>query len=350
MFAKHRPRTLARSRTSPSDIHQDETIESPSSVVAVDASTIETTITPAPASTLRRTTSLIRLSTSLDGKAKVAIGDSPSPPKIREARPGVGLQRSQSAISPSNSPAIGSAQPLLRSQKPSMPGRSRDSRTWEFYCDSSARDALTEQAQREQSGSAVGAISLIRSRSNKALASNPNKRNARPEKRESAKRLKADGKQSQNRKFSRTQSSVARLQTVKSTSREQTDESNQKPGKSGSQLQVDHDGDSDKENWEPGTQLRRPRKTLGPSSRAILEESLRVPSQSSSLDALMRRGRNSPRKTKRKSAIVDDETQQIGEPVDKDVEQFMNGSELAGEPDDLDCVQNLLSLSQGNWQ
>ena len=39
--------------------------------------------------------------------------------------------------------------------------RSRDARTWEFYCDSDARNALTEQAEREEKGSATAAIGLI---------------------------------------------------------------------------------------------------------------------------------------------------------------------------------------------
>ena len=45
----------------------------------------------------------------------------------------------------------------------SMSGRSRGARTWEFYCDSDARNALTEQAEREESGSATAAFEMIRS-------------------------------------------------------------------------------------------------------------------------------------------------------------------------------------------
>ena len=44
-----------------------------------------------------------------------------------------------------------------------MSGRSRGARTWEFYCDSGARNASTEQAEREESGSATAAIEMIRS-------------------------------------------------------------------------------------------------------------------------------------------------------------------------------------------
>lgn len=229
-----------------------------------------------------------------------------------------------------------------------MPGRSRDARTWEFYCDSSARDALTEQAEREQSGSAVGAIGLIRSRSNRALASNSNKRNARPEKCESMKRLKADGKQAHKRKLNRTQSSVARLQTVDGKPRETTADRSKKPLKPGSPLEADHDGDSDKENWEPGTQSRTERRrpntqqtSLSRTASSVLKESLKIPSQSSSLDTLMNRTEYIPRGLQKEFDVVSDEN--VIEEADE------TQSESRREPDELDCVKNLLSLSQGNW-
>ncbi len=346
--AKHRLSTLVRSLSSPFDISQDQPSGSPSSVALADASAVGKTDKPASASTLRRTQSLIRLSTSLEGKAEVAIGNSPSPPKLRAPRPSNGLQRSQSAIAP-NEPTANKMFPDVIPQTSSMPGRSRDARTWEFYCDSSARDALTEQAEREQSGSAVGAIGLIRSRSNRALASNPNKRNARPEKRESIKRLKAD-KQARKRKLSRTQSSVARLQTVNGNPRETAANRSEKPRKPGSHLEADHDGDSDKENWEPGTQSRterrRPNTQQTSSSRSapsILKESLKIPSQSSSLDTLMNRTEYVPRGLQIKSAVASDAQKHADEHL---VEE---GDETPRELDELDCVQNLLSLSQGNW-
>jgi len=347
--AKHRLSTLVRSLSPPFDILQDQFSGSPSSVALADASAVGNTDKPASASTLRRTQSLIRLSTSLEGKAEVAIGNSPSPPKLHAPRPSSGLQRSQSAIEP-NEPTANRISPDLIPQTSSMPGRSRDARTWEFYCDSSARDALTEQAEREQSGSAVGAIGLIRSRSNRALASNPNKRNARPEKRESIKRLKAEDKQARKRRLSRTQSSVARLQTVNGNPRETAADRSEKPRKPGSHLDADHDGDSDKENWEPGTQSRterrRPNTQQTSSSRSapsILKESLKIPSQSSSLDTLMNRTEYVPRGPQIKSAVASDAQKHADEHL---VER---GNETPRELDELDCVQNLLSLSQGNW-
>lgn len=341
--AKHRPGILVRSLSSPFGILQDQSSELTNSVALADTSAIGKTTNPASASVLRRTQSLVRLSTSLEGKAEVAIGSSPSPAKLRAPRPASGLLRSQSAIEP-NEPTANKILPIVRPQTSSMPGRSRDARTWEFYCDSSARDALTEQAEREQSGSAVGAIGLIRSRSNKALASNSNKRNARPEKRESTKRLKADDKQAHKRKLNRTQSSVARLQTVSGSSRETAANRSEKPQKPGSQLEADHDGDSDKENWEPGTQSRTERRrptSLSRTAPSILKESLKIPSPSSSLDTLMNRTEYVPRRLQKNPALVSHE--HLIEEADGP------GSELPREPDELDCVQNLLSLSQGNW-
>ena len=313
--------------------------------------------TPALASTLRRTSSLIRLSTSLDGKAKVAIGNSPSPPKVRMPRPIGGLQRSQSAIQPDNKTTAEINFPPVQSKKSSMPGRSRDARTWEFYCDSSARDALTEQAEREQSGSAVGAIGLIRSRSNKVLAPNPNKRNARSENHDSIKRLKADDKEASKRKLSRSQSSVARLQTVGDIPRKQAVVNRGKTGKPRSELDIDYSGDSDKENWEPGTQSRTQRRRTAidqaPSSsmsRPVLTESLKVPSQSTSLDALMAQENTGARGTSALLTIPSGARKHEDQHAAEAIDGFADESQLPREADELDCVQNLLSLSQGNWQ
>ena len=358
VLAKHGLNTLGRRRrSSPFDIHPDQDSESPSSAARADALPVGKTIAPDLLSTVRRTSSLIRLSTSLDGKAKVAIGNSPSPPKLRAPRPVGGLQRSQSAIEPNNKAAADATFPIVKPQKTSMPGRSRDARTWEFYCDSSARDALTEQAEREQNGSAVGAIGLMRSRSNKALASNPNKRNARPEKNEAIKRLKADDKEAQKRKLNRTQSSVARLQTVNNSSQKQNVSHKEQPGKPTSQLELDHSGDSDKENWEPGTQSRTQRRTRNTNAasssrtgRSVLKESLIIPSQSSSLDALMDRENAAPRQAPAEQRIVSDAQQHAEKYKDEEVADFMSGSRSPREADELDCVQNLLSLSQGHWQ
>ncbi|KAL8963979.1 MAG: hypothetical protein Q9183_004798, partial [Haloplaca sp. 2 TL-2023] len=252
----------------------------------------------------------LRLSTSLEGSACVKTASSPSPPRptsaehIRVPRAPHSLQRSQSAIVP----------PTYSILRPPPPiGRSRDSRTWEFYCDSDARDELTKQAEREQSGSAVGAIGLLRSKSKSSLSSgarksndiatgktsdNKNKRDsttvAKPN--GTAKRLKADpktvpittksGKPAKS-KLARASSAVSRLENPLSeimifknphanqplppdeysSSSEDEDAfidyanghgdkgDDEKKGKyGGSDWEDGNDGnESDKENWAPGT-------------------------------------------------------------------------------------------------
>ncbi|KAL8948495.1 MAG: hypothetical protein Q9222_005327 [Ikaeria aurantiellina] len=230
------------------------------------------TLPPPTLPSLKHTTYQPRLSTSLDGSVRITTGNSPtpSPPRrqtllnARQPRPSAPLQRSQSAI----------VAPTFPTPRPQAPiGRSRDSRTWEFYCDSDARDELTKQAEREQSGSALGAIGLIRSRSNASLSSsssirnshgngNPNKRNAVASSKsaESPKRLKAAKSKP---KLARATSSVARLQNnstsvsnnAKANVGKPTLTATAKP-KSSSYLDLlDSLNDSDKENWTPGTQI-----------------------------------------------------------------------------------------------
>ena len=317
------------------------------------------------AQVLKRSSSHVRLSMSLDGKAEVTTctGYTPSPPRSQPVptainavpRSNTGLQRSYSALESGNR-SLSDVVPVPYSRR-SMAGRSRDARTWEFYCDSDARNALTEQAELEESGSATAAIGLIKSRSNasKVMTPNPNKRNAHSQKHDSTKRLKADVQGTGKPQLARAISSVARLQTADSN--EQTQKAmkmGEKKPKEGSQTDIwqEYDGDSDKENWEPGTQSSNPRRRrAGYSHQAarVLEESFRVPSQSSSLDALMdREGTTTSRSSMTKSSSSE-EKENGGPEVDNEIAAFMGESGPRG-VEDLDCVQNLLSLSQAAWQ
>lgn len=327
-----------------------------------------------------------RLATSLDGSVRIMTGNSPtpSPPRPRDSlftrqpRASGPLQRSQSAIVTPTFPVPRPAASI---------GRSRDSRTWEFYCDPNARDELTKQAEREQSGSAVGAIGLIRSCSKGSLSAgtrptNPQKRNATVSKPDSGKRLKADTSiKTSKPKLSRTSSSFARLQN--STSLPRTSKSN-KPGRpisadsSDKPLQymkpTDTDlldgNESDKENWAPGTQIsvtpRRGRHRQSNTSRAkILTENQHLPSLSSSLDVLLSRessgnGRHPRRGAKMGTRVIEMEGGQENE-VDQsgdEIRGFMaNGGGSGenvivggdGDEEDLDCVEGLLRLSRGDW-
>lgn len=113
-------------------------------------------------------------------------------------------------------------------------------------------------------------------------------------------------------------------------------------------------GDSDKENWEPGTQSvthREPEAGFSrvvTSRRSVLQENMKVPSQSSSLGAMMQNERLHASRAERQ-AITKEIMDKENTRVDDEVSAFMGESGHARE-DDLDAVQNLLSLSRGAWQ
>ena len=115
-----------------------------------------------------------RPSMSLEGKAEVTTrtGDAlssphsqPTPTAINPVRlSNSELQCSYSALEPGNEVfskrAFSEIVPVPYTTR-AMIGRSRDARTWEFYCDSDACNVLIEQAEREEKGSATTAIGLI---------------------------------------------------------------------------------------------------------------------------------------------------------------------------------------------
>ncbi|KAI8632351.1 hypothetical protein F5Y19DRAFT_420734 [Xylariaceae sp. FL1651] len=243
-------------------------------------------------------TSQVRLSLSLDGKAEL-VSSQPSPqrpalqfptdaetlPPVRSNRT---LQRSRSALPGITLPPISMLTAHLPPQLPR--GRSRDVHAWESCCDSDTRDELTRQAENEASGSAIAAISLVRSSSSSAslsnlihnhqsqpqsavLQSNPSKRNAAP-----AHRSSARGLLMKKPKFGRANSSVARMQSLPPMYQHLSMEDRDKPEreedgedplepekkrqKSSSLFVIlSPSGDSDKENWSPDEDgnLNRPR-------------------------------------------------------------------------------------------
>lgn len=313
---------------------------------------------------INRASSLIRLSMSIDGKAQVTTGSgtSPSPPRPQPASflnppscPTKGLRRSFSAIEPGKKDSCSSfSNSTVRRH---ATGRSRDARTWEFYCDKDARDALTEQAEREESGSATAAIALIMSNSNvnKARAVATNKRNAHAHKLEAAKKLKVNGQTMRKPKLGRSQSLYDDMHAVNKTSRSIEMKAGMDHRKYDSQSAIFeiYEGDSDKENWVPGTQQRDLHKLLptGPTrSRRLLEESLR---HSSNQGASMSQERNVSSglsSMKSTSSVASEEKENRAPKIDDGGAAFTNDSVAPREADDLDCVQNLLSLSQATWQ
>lgn len=302
--------------------------------------------------------SQVRLSMSLDGKASLVPADQlSSPPPAESDRPssshdtyidipqrrlGV-LQRSQSALPFSYTSLhrqhaqMSPSQPS-RAFVPRMPsGRSRDARTWEFCCDSDARDELTLQAENESNGSAVAAISLLRSTSNSALKVNSNKRNVNAVGRSAN---DANGKRA---KLGRAQSSLARLQGVEKPGREKEGSMSRKVG---GDMAKSPSGDSDKENWLPreGGHRRNPHSSAGATR----------PTKSGSVSR--KRTMNDTERMDNKSGhegrrVFEDKTAtHSGELPDGEVEKFMRGEISPSKKGDLDCIQGLLSLSQGNWR
>ena len=108
--------------------------------------------------------------------------------------------------------------------------------------------------------------------------------------------------------------------------------------------------DSDKENWDPEDCINSRRQHISEAkhrlSRQVLGNNMQVVSQGSNLGDMMA--------SKRQTRINADVE------VDDDVARFMadgsndNSSQAAstssGDSEELDCVQSLLSLSQGNWK
>jgi len=227
-------------------------------------------------------------------------------------------------------------------------GRSRDSRAWEFWCDSEARNALVEKADQEGSGSAADAIGLMRSNSRGALKANPNRRNiqvlsqaATPVKRTKDGKIISKARSG----LARSQSSVGRLQS-KQGSTEKGDD-------------VDSDEferlntESDKENMEPDLQDSRQRRPLQASqaaSRGILKENMQIPSQRSSLGALMARDRRHKGIQGGSAGLDEEVTSFMGQQREDDDSSGRTSVETVSAEDDLECVSGLLKLSQGNWR
>ncbi|EXJ83242.1 hypothetical protein A1O1_06861 [Capronia coronata CBS 617.96] len=271
---------------------------------------------------LKRTASMVRLSMTVDGAVKVRTNNEPTPsPEKPRAPPPASMQnkvktplaRSQSAMT-SIEDFHDAGQGTQSRPVGAGFGRSRDSRTWEFYCDSNTKDALSTQAEAETAGSAVSAINLIRTNSFKsrsqALSPSMSKTNSR---------LTPTSKGGKP-KFARAKSSLGRLQGCDGTAE-------MLKGKVKRHGHVRSDsGDSDKENWAPGTRMsENPLRRTKPSARQrpILQENeeMTFPDAGSSqkLGGGKVDSKSSPTKEKAKG-------------------------------EELDCVQGLLSLSQGAWR
>ena len=272
---------------------------------------------PKNSKSLRRTSSFVRLAVNADGSVKVRVNNetTPSPPKKRPAPPpGVasrrssGLMRAQSDVSSTFIFRDAAAPPR------GPIGRSRDARTWEFYCDRSARSSLAARAEEEATGSAAGALGLMRSasqRKTQALSPNPAKHNLR--RTQSGLRTKPN--------LSRTQSSMARLQGSDSIYEDEN------PKKQPRTRRQNSGSDSDKENWLPGT-------------RASIHGMRRTEPTAARTTTLSRAGGSTIQHGHPSPSL----------PSANDQENRPTARAGKEKGDDLDCVQGLLSLSQGAWR
>lgn len=261
---------------------------------------------------LRRSSSFVRLAVSADGSVKVRVNDetTPSPPKERPAPPADLANRRSSGLSRAQSDVTSTFnfQDASASARGAV-GRSRDARTWEFYCDRSARSSLAARAEEEASGSAVSAIGLLRSASQKrsqVLTPNTTKQNALRRSQSAVKSKPA---------LARTQSSMARLQSSDGV----YEDVDFKRPKLADHHRRSSGVDSDKENWAPGREAPVHEPGLKSSDRSEYN----LPKQ------VGNNGHVHPTSTHPKKATA-------------------GAGKAKG--DDLDCIQGLLSLSQGAWR
>lgn len=314
---------------------------------------------PTPSPPKARTA--VRISLSSDGEALIRTQDEPSPSKNRlRFIPGrvhrqTGLRRTVSAI---NFGTPG-ASPLVREGSGMKPfGRSRDARMWETYCDSDARSALSTPLSSQPSNT-VRTPGLYRSGSHRSAARNSfSKPNFSSPAIGTNNPLldAAEVSREKRRKLSRTLSSLGRLESVQQAGQtmhgsSSDSKSTHKTGKERVGRWDLEAGDSDKENWVPGTYRRpdprRHQRTKSHTQRSVLKENgIRKNTVVDDL-ALTKHGRlyRGPRGSK----IVKGSSQTSAK-LDAEVAAFMTKTDSSSREEDLDCIHGLLSLSQGAWQ
>nr|POE49270.1 protein flowering locus d [Quercus suber] len=264
----------------------------------------------------------VHLSMSSEGKATITTkdGTSPSPSRAKQAmRPFVSSTHDLKNVD--NSILAGSERkPLQRSAS----GRSRDSRAWEFWCDKDTRTELEGRAEKESSGSAADAIGLLRSSSGRSvLGPLANKRNPTLF-RDASDTKKPRLDPSKRPPLRRASTSFGRLQS-KSVHRKLA-----RPTLKYSESAVSvyiPGNDSDKENWSPERNI-----SAAQDKSSVLGKIDHEPFPTATVTGT-RRGNEH-------DLVVDAEL----------VHSTRRDRKSVSSEDDLDCVQGLLSLSQGNWR
>jgi hypothetical protein len=303
-----------------------------------------------------------RISMSSDGEALIRTEDEPSPSKNRmrmvpsRTRRESGLRRSTSAV------AFGGLRPAMadREGEPRPFGRSRDARMWELYCDTDARSALSTPAS-SQGTTGARTPGLYRSGSHRSLARTSSFSrstfSARPELDSHRAAVEFSGEK--RRKLGRTVSSLGRLESVQRVglADRYPGKAQQAAGKASSKDQTEEleqdAGDSDKENWLPGTQERaaprRHRRVASHAPRAVLKENgLRKNTTVDDL-ALAAGGKKGRATRGLRGSNKENDFSNPGK-IDAEVAAFMSKTGSSSRAEDLDCIQGLLSLSQGAWR
>ncbi|KAF9893025.1 hypothetical protein FE257_012436 [Aspergillus nanangensis] len=291
----------------------------------------------------------LRIAMSSDGKAVIRAEGEPSPSKnrismfsTRKSRLG-GLRRSNSAVT------LGT--PRGSMDKERLFGRSRDPRNWESVFDTDARSALSTPTS-AQSMPASASPGLFRSASQRSLTRSLSGRypNTPTPSSDYLNTPVPQSSREKRRKISRTVSSLGRLESnLNGTGKAQYRSKTSHPLDQGAKDDAEG-GDSDKENWIPGTRVSHVRRRAAShhqSPRPVLRES-------NGRDGKLIKGGLSNGKQSRLSQLSQRKAgggnSKVAPGGDADVSSFMSSGGSASQEEDLDCIQGLLSLSQGAWR
>ena len=298
--------------------------------------------------------SAVRISMSSDGEALVRTANELSPSKSRWPNRRHRLSRLRRSNSAVTLP-VSRAGLFDRGSEDKLFGRSRDSRAWELHCDTDARSALSIPFS---SKNVLGGVSrgLVRSRSQRSLTARSfGEHNVLQSRPGLLNQMTGSERLGNERKLLRTVSSLGRLESdQKVTASKTLVKGPYTPGGikyDDEELEL-HVGDSDKENWIPGmrtsTTTRR-RAARMPGGRSVLKETgLKTRNRDQEYQGRV----SSCKRTKPAGytgSHVNPQNADVPAKVDE-VSAFMSRSDTSSREEDLDCIQGLLSLSQGAWR
>ena len=292
----------------------------------------------------------LRIAMSSDGKAVIRADGEPSPSKnpismfsTRKPR-FAGLRRSNSAV------VLGTPRSAPEKERPF--GRSRDPRNWESFVDTDARSALSTPSG-SQSTPNTGSPGLFRSGSQRSLTRSFSGRQNSSYASEYLNTPVPQMSREKRRKISRTVSSLGRLETGRNTLHENPTPYSVGASKTLGNISKDDEdlefhGDSDKENWVPGTRMSHIRRQ-GSHKQAQRPALREANGRENKFNKSLTSGKRSRLSQSSQRRLNTNQGKDVPG-VDPDVSAFMTGGGSASQDEDLDCIQGLLSLSQGAWR